>query len=39
MIIFHFSVTGVLLVVAIGVALGVFIGGILLTVVALLMKK
>jgi len=33
------SGVGVLLVVAVGVALGVFIGGILLTIAALFMKR
>ena len=38
-IIYHFPVAGILLVVSIGVALGVFFGGILLTAVVLYMKR
>jgi len=35
----YVGVPGVLFVVAVGVALGVFVGGILLTVAALFMKR
>ena len=35
----HVGGPGVLLVVAVGVALGVFVGGILLTIAALFMKR
>jgi len=38
-LIFYAVVAGILLVVALGVALGVFAGGTLLTIVAFCMKK